>query len=75
MNPLGLIFVAGGGFILLGSILNWTWLKHLNNGRVLIDLLGEEGARWFNALGGLALVILGLFMLAGRTPGFLELKR
>jgi hypothetical protein len=49
--------------------------RRTNYGRVLVELFGSEGARWFNGLGGLAIVMLGVLILGGWTPSFLGIKK
>ena len=65
MNPIGLIFVAGGAFSILGAICNWEWFMNARKAKFIVKVFTRNGARIFYGLLGLALVILGVLGAIG----------
>lgn len=63
MNPWALFLVAGGLFAICGAAFNWAWF--MNNPKARLFILGRTGARIFYGLLGAALVVVGMFFVAG----------
>ena len=72
MNWVGLLFIAAGGFSIVGAIQDWEWFMQSRKARLFVILMGRKGARVFYGILGLALIVLGSAFLAGiieRGPG------
>jgi hypothetical protein len=65
MNPLGLIFVAGGAFSVLGAVYDWDWFMNARKARFVVKILTRKGARIFYAALGLVIGLLGLLGTVG----------
>ena len=65
MNPLGLIFIAGGAFSMLGAICNWDWFMNARKARFVVKILTRDGARIFYGALGLAIAVLGVLSTTG----------
>ena len=65
MNPIGLFFVAGGAFSILGAVCNWDWFMNARKARFVVKVFTRNGARVFYGILGLALVSLGVLGAMG----------
>ena len=65
MNWVGLLFLAAGGFSIVGAVQDWDWFLQSRKARLFVNLMGRKGARIFYGILGLALVALGAALLAG----------
>ena len=57
----GLFGLLGGGFCLLGAILNWDWFFRARKSAIIDKLFGRTGARIFYAILGVILVVGGIW--------------
>jgi predicted RNA-binding protein with PUA-like domain len=63
---IGAWFVLLGGVFFLAAIsLRWDWFRNHYKVRNLFRMLGETGTTVFYIVCGLALVIVGILMMAG----------
>jgi hypothetical protein len=62
MNVAGLILVLGGVFSICGAVLNWDWFMNHYKARLIVALLGRDGARVFYGLLGTVIVVTGLVL-------------
>jgi hypothetical protein len=65
VNWIGLVFVAAGGFSIVGAVKDWEWFMGSSKAWLFVALLGRKGARVFYGLLGFALIVLGAAFLAG----------
>lgn len=65
MNPIGLLFVAIGLFLVATAIFDWEWVMNNRRARWLSSLITRPGARVaYGVLGGGAIVV-GVLMATG----------
>ena len=65
MNPIGLVFVAIGLFLVATAIFDWEWVMNNRRARLLSNLITRSGARIaYGVLGGGAIVV-GVLLAAG----------
>ena len=57
------VFLAAGVFLLLGAILNWNWLCDPKGTRSAYSIFGRTGRRIAFGVGGVVLLIVGVWML------------
>ena len=60
MNPIGLIIVALGAFVVAGGIRDWPWFWKSSRARFVVTVLGRRGARIFYVTVGLFIAVLGV---------------
>ncbi len=60
-----LIVIAVGGFSLAGSLQNWDWFFNNRRARIMVSILGRNGARIFYGILGSALILGGLVLGVG----------
>jgi hypothetical protein len=65
VNALGLIFIAGGTFSILGAVFDWEWFMNARKARFMVAILTRFGARVFYGILGLALVTFGVLYTLG----------
>ncbi len=65
MNPVGLLFVAGGAFSIVGAACDWDWFMNARKARLFVKLFSRNGARVFYGILGTALVVLGVLGATG----------
>ena len=67
MNPVGLLIIAAGVFVLIAVAQDWDWFFNSRRAQLFVSLFGRGGARIFYGLLGIAFTIGGIFMtLFGR---------
>jgi len=62
------LIVLVGAFALCGGILNWNWFMNNRKAVVWVKILGRGGARIFYCLLGIAMISLGVALMAGWLP-------
>lgn len=65
MNFMGLLVMGGGIFAICGATCDWDWFMGHHKAKLLVAMLGRNGARVFYALFGAVLAVAGLLMLLG----------
>ena len=65
MQPLGLFFIAGGAFSILGGICNWDWFMNARKAKFIVKVLTRNGARIFYCILGLFVLVLGILFTMG----------
>ncbi|NBX37155.1 MAG: hypothetical protein EBR10_08040 [Planctomycetes bacterium] len=65
MNPIELIFIAGGVFSIYGAVTDWDWFINHHKARFYVSILGRSGARVFYGVLGIVLIVLGALMALG----------
>jgi Immunity protein 17 len=62
----GLLVLGAGAFTITASVQNWEWFFTNARARLLVGLLGRQGARVFYGVLGAALAVGGVIaLLAG----------
>jgi len=62
------IFILGGVFALVASVLNFDWFFNSRKAETFVGWFGRTGARVFYGLVGLALIASGIvFFIKGNT--------
>jgi hypothetical protein len=54
-----------GETLIVGSYYNWDWFMNMWGHINMVELLGRNGDRIFNAVVGLAFIVLGILMIVG----------
>jgi hypothetical protein len=62
---LGLFLSLGGAFGIAGAYFNWDWFMNMWGHINTTEVLGRGCARIFDAIVGLAAVVLGILMMLG----------
>jgi hypothetical protein len=65
MNPVGFLFMLAGLFALGIAACNWNWFFSRQQSQALVILFGRNGARVVYAVGGTAIMVLGMFHALG----------
>ena len=65
MKPFATVFVLIGILALCGGIFNWDWYMNHRKARFMVNLFTRNGARFFYALVGTALIVYGVLLLMG----------
>jgi predicted small integral membrane protein len=61
----GIVFFLMGATLIAGSYYNWDWFMNIKGRIDMVELLGRNGDRIFNAVVGLAFIVLGILMTVG----------
>lgn len=69
MNLFGLLVVAAGIFSICGAYFDWDWFINSSKARLLVSLLGRNGARVAYGLLGTVITLMGLLITIGVLKG------
>jgi hypothetical protein len=65
MDPVGLLISAIGALLFFAARSEWSWFWGHYKARFIVRIMGQQGARMFYGMIGVALIVLGILIATG----------